>query len=90
MSDAPTAEMPRYRSHKTVSALQIKYINREVPGKVTLTFVEQGYAPMTFEEDHPMLVRYSPIQKDFLVVYADGYMSLSPQKAFVEGYTRES
>jgi hypothetical protein len=82
-------EMPRYRSHKTVWALQIKWINREVSGKVTLTFVEPGYAPMTFDEDHPMLVRYSPIQKDFLVVYADGYMSLSPQKAFVEGYTRE-
>lgn len=80
--------MPRYRSHKTVWALQIKTINRQVPGKVTLTFVEPGYAPMTFDEDDAMLVRYSPIQRDFYVVYKDGYRSLSPQKAFVEGYTR--
>jgi hypothetical protein len=82
-------EMPRYICHKQVWALQIKYINRTVPGKVTLSFMEDGYAPLTFDEDNPMFLRYSPLQRDFYVVYADGYESLSPQKAFVEGYKPE-
>jgi len=89
MSEA-AMEMPRYKSHKTVWALEIATINRTVPGKVTLSFVDKGYAPITFDEADPMLVRYSPIQRDFYVVYNDGYQSLSPRKAFLEGYTREA
>lgn len=81
-------EMPKYRSHKTVHALEIATINRTVPGKVTLSFVDKGYAPLTFDESDPMLIRYSPIQRDFYVVYADGYKSLSPRKAFIEGYSK--
>jgi hypothetical protein len=89
---APAAamEMPRYVSHKKVWALEIATINRTVPGKVTLAFAEKGYAPLTFDQADPMLARYSPIQRDYYVVYADGYKSLSPRKAFVEGYTRET
>ncbi|MET4341958.1 hypothetical protein [Bradyrhizobium sp. RT9a] len=89
MSEAAEMEMPRYVSHKKVWALEIATINRMVPGKVTLSFVDKGYAPLTFDEDDPMLVRYSPIQRDFYVVYKDGYRSLSPRKAFIEGYTRD-
>ncbi len=90
MSDGASTEMPRYVSHKKVWALEIATINRTVPGKVTLSFVDKGYAPITFEETDPMLVRYSPLQRDFYVVYKDGYQSLSPRKAFIEGYTRET
>lgn len=79
-------EMPRYVSHKKVWALEIATINRTVPGKVTLSFVDKGYAPLTFDEADPLFVRYSPIQRDFYVVYNDGYKSLSPRKAFIEGY----
>lgn len=89
MSEGAQREMPRYVSHKKVWALQIATINRTVPGKVTLSFVDEGYAPITFDEADPMFLRYSPIQRDFYVVYQDGYQSLSPQKAFVEGYTRD-
>jgi hypothetical protein len=84
------AEMPRYVSHKKVWALEIATINRTVPSKVTLSFVDKGYAPLTFDEADPMFVRYSPIQRDFYVVYNDGYNSLSPRKAFIEGYRREA
>lgn len=83
---APTMEMPRYISHKRVWALEIKYINRETLGKVVLSFVDAGYAPITFEENDPIFARYKPIQRDFYVVYADGYRSFSPRKAFLEGY----
>lgn len=88
---APAAamEMPRYVSHKKVWALEIATINRMVPGKVTLSFAEKGYAPLTLDEADPLFARYSPIQRDFYVVYNDGYRSLSPRKAFIEGYVRE-
>ena len=86
--EGPTMEMPRYACHKKVWALEIKTINRMVPGKVTLSFVDKGYAPITFDENDPMFLRYSPIQRDYYVVYEDGYRSLSPRKAFIEGYTR--
>ena len=35
-----------------------------------------------------MVTRYRPIEGDFLVLYADGYQSFSPAKAFLEGYTK--
>jgi hypothetical protein len=35
-----------------------------------------------------MTVRYTPVAGDFWIVYPDGYQSLSPRKAFVEGYVR--
>jgi hypothetical protein len=36
-----------------------------------------------------IFARYVPVPGDFYVVYADGYQSFSPRKAFLEGYTRE-
>lgn len=84
---APEREMPRYVSHKLVWALQISTINRMTPGKVVLSFKEKGYAALTFDDTDLLFARYAPIQGDFYVVYADGYKSLSPQKAFIDGYT---
>lgn len=88
MSDAAEMEMPLYVSHKKVWALEIAAINRMTPGKVILSFVDKGYAPITFSEDDSIFARYKPIQRDFYVVYADGYKSFSPRDAFVEGYTK--
>jgi len=34
--------------------------------------------------------RYTPVRGDYLVEYEDGYRSVSPQKAFEDGYTLES
>lgn len=80
-SDAAQVEMPRYRSHKEVWALEIKDVT-----EFRLHFVEPGYASMAIEPG--MLARYHPVPGDFYVVYADGYKSFSPRKAFLEGYTR--
>lgn len=73
-------EMPRYRSHKTIQALKIKTVQGE-----SLTF-EDGYPAMDLEPK--VFVRYTPKPGDYLVVYEDGYKSISPAKAFEEGYTR--
>lgn len=81
MSSGAAAELPRYQSHKKVWALKIKTVN-----EYDLTFVEPGYAPMSV--DPLMFSRYTPVPGDYLVVYDDGYRSISPAAVFEEGYTR--
>lgn len=75
-------QMPRYQSHKKVWALQIKSVVGDV-----MEFVEEGYAPIAAK--HGLFARYTPVPGDCYVVYeGDGYKSISPKKAFEEGYTR--
>jgi len=76
---AATMEMPRYVSHKKVWALEIKDVT-----DFRLHFKEEGYA--SIPRDEAMFSRYTPVPGDFYVVYADGYKSFSPRKAFLEGY----
>lgn len=82
-------EMPRYVSHKKVWALQIgdDPIKINSDGGITFTVSDVGFAPVTVTKD--VVARYMPVAGDFYVVYADGYKSFSPGKAFREGYTRE-
>lgn len=86
--DAPAAsmEMPRYVSHKQVWALEIESTD-EHPikgGTKLLRFKDKGYAPLGVPDE--MFARYVPVTGDYYVVYADGYKSFSPRKAFLEGY----
>jgi hypothetical protein len=79
-------EMPRYKSHKEVWALQIDDpIKINPDGSITFGVTDIGYAPVTVTKD--VVSRYMPGAGDFYVVYADGYKSFSPRKAFLEGYT---
>lgn len=88
------AAMPRYVSHKRVWALEIDSIGPrdallERNGFTRrLNFRDAGYATIDVPEE--MFARYIPAPGDFYVVYADGYKSFSPRKAFLEGYTREA
>ena len=74
-------ELPRYRSRKEVRALKIASID-----EFTLRFSDPGYGPITVEPK--VFTRYTPVVGDYYVVYEDGYVSISPRKAFEEGYTR--
>jgi hypothetical protein len=74
-------EMPKYVSHKQVWALRIKSIDG-----FTITPEDAGYAP--FEVDGQYLAKHVPHVGGYYVVYADGYKSFSPAKAFEDGYTR--
>ena len=91
--DAPQMEMPRYVSHKKVWALEIDTVaipkmgDTHVVSHRKLSFRDTGYAPI--EVPAEMFSRYVPVPGDFYVVYADGYKSFSPRKAFLEGYTRD-
>jgi hypothetical protein len=85
--DAPQTEMPRYKSHKTVWALEIDTITPRALQPTILTFRDEGYAPI--EAPMEMFSRYNPVSSDFYVQYEDGYKSFSPRKAFLDGYTRQ-
>ena len=74
-------EMPRYRSHKIIHALEIKTVDGH-----RLSFVEPGYADI--EAPAEMFLRYTPVPGDRYMVYPDGYKSFSPKAAFEDGYTR--
>jgi hypothetical protein len=89
MTDTPTHEFPRYKSHKTVWALEIDGVGAKASfaGDRILTFRDEGYDPIMAPSE--MFARYVPIPGDFLVQYEDGYRSFSPRKAFLEGYRRE-
>lgn len=82
--DAPEAqmEMPRYVSHKKVWALEIETVSVGAPYRMKPA--DKGYAEITLPAE--MWARYQPVSGDFYVVYADGYKSFSPRKAFLEGY----
>lgn len=95
-------KMPTYRCHKTVSALKIKEVvcHADADPAVTidefakteefqggnLFFEDQRYAMRTFGAD--WYRRHKPESGGYFVVYADGYESFSPAKAFEDGYTR--
>ena len=78
--DGVEAEMPRYRSHKIIHALEIKTVDGH-----RLSFVEPF---VDIDADPAMFSRYTPVPGDRYMVYPDGYKSFSPKRAFEDGYTR--
>jgi len=92
--------MPRYKSHKEVQAAKIVSITPDVPvpvdpakpGEVPVPAVPLGATLVTdagpIKVDAAFLAKHKPEVGSYLVVYADGYQSISPAKAFEEGYSR--
>lgn len=79
-------EMPQYECHKKVWALKIKSVQEGVESKrPELVFEESGYAPLPVEFD--WYFKHKPEAGGYYVVYADGFKSYSPAKAFEDGYT---
>lgn len=84
-------EMPRYVCHKEVHALKIKEVfdptgpNEESDGRRILRFENPGYGPFFVSREY--VQKHNPVAGGYYVVYADGYESFSPAKAFEDGYT---
>lgn len=84
-------EMPRYRCHKEVWALKIKEIKdrpsptEETAGNMLIVPEEERFA--YFEVSAEYMNKHNPEAGGYYVVYADGYKSFSPAKAFEEEYT---
>lgn len=79
--------MKPYVSHKKVVAGRIEAI--ETFGDATLPpnyrfTLEDG---TTHEFDSTIAAQYTPVVGDYLVVYEDGYRSISPAESFLDGYT---
>lgn len=77
-------EAPEYRSHKKVRALEIEDCVKVEHGKRVVTFVDKAFHAVTLEPE--IFSRYEPKRGDFLVVYNNGYVSLSPRQEFLDGY----
>lgn len=84
--------LPLYRCHKEVRALKIRELNpphttgfRKPNGSLTMVPWETGFEPIVLSPEY--VTRHKPEVGGFYVVYADGYVSYSPQKAFEDGYT---
>lgn len=86
------AEMPRYLCHKQVWALKIADIKdptepgNESDGSRIIVPADAGFAPFRVEQAY--VHKHKPEVGGYYVVYADGYKSYSPAKAFEDGYTR--
>lgn len=78
-------EMPRYKCHKEVWALKIKFIEPVMNG-LLITPEESGYAPFTVNMEY--VNKHNPKVGGYYIVYDDGYNSWSPAKAFEDGYSR--
>lgn len=86
-------ELPKYRSHKIVSAVKIADVSTR-DGLVAITPADGGLSPFLpcdqWRERVPPAVLDGMIDADlgYFVRYADGFESWSPSKAFEEGYAR--
>ena len=72
------ALLPTWQSHKTVRAQKIREVKED------LIYLDGPYGPVQAATN--MFSRYMPVPGDYYVVYDDGYASISPAKAFEEGY----
>lgn len=81
-------ELPKYRCHKIVSAAKIQDIGalNEATSKHQIMLEVDG--------DHVFMIKskewvekHQPVAGGYYVLYADGYSSFSPAKAFEDGYT---
>lgn len=78
-------QMPRYQSIKKVWALQIASVDYNHPqGQPLIAFVNTDYAPRFVKSE--LFARYKAVSNDYYVQYEDGCESISPAKAFEEGY----
>lgn len=78
-------EMPKYRSHKQVWALKISAIEILEDGSAKIMPEDKRYGMIT-APDYKSKFK-SGDDPGYYVVYADGYKSWSPTKAFEDGYT---
>ncbi len=90
--DPSQRELPRYKCHKEVWALQIKAIisprtplpGEEYDASSVIVPYEKGYS--TFRVSPAYIEKHKPEAGGYYVVYADGYKSYSPFGAFRDGY----
>jgi hypothetical protein len=81
-------DWPEYESHKVVRAAEIVAIINQQPGAGRIIMVQPEEGDPV-EQFRPDLDNMPANIGDFAMLYPDGYKSISPRKAFDEGYTRK-
>jgi hypothetical protein len=80
-------ELPLYQCHKQVRAAKITGVEPQNPRTLTTT-LQLGDIQASTEVSAEWHAKHEPTIGSYYVVYADGYTSCSPAKAFEEGYAR--
>lgn len=86
------SEWPRYESHKVVRAAKIVGVEiKHVGGEIVLWVRPDGqeFDNARIEQFEPNMAEMKERARvgDWAMLYPDGYKSVSPAKAFEEGYT---
>lgn len=80
--------MDRYQCHKQVQAAVIKVVEDADSGvSLTIACPSDNALELPYLADPDMVARYRPVPGDYLVMYSDDYVSISPKAAFEQGYT---
>ena len=80
--------MKRFRSHKEVDAAEIIDILSSLTGfEIVAETYDESNPTKTYPVDENFFKRGKAKPGDFLVLYNDNYLSWSPRKPFIEGYT---
>lgn len=82
--NAAQMEMPKYKCHKEVHALEIAYVEPLIGGVAMIHPVDSRYAPFKVDADY--IKKHNPQDGGYYVVYEGGYASWSPKEAFENGY----
>ena len=77
--------LPEYQCHKIVKGSKIVEMEMQGSGDA-LVKLEDKEEPVMLMAD--FFLRFKPAVGAYLVVYEDGYVSVSPADAFEAGYTR--
>ena len=83
--------IPKYRSHKVVSAFKIGEVREESLGsglEFTLVPKQHGIGSGVVVSA-AYVAKHDPQVGGYYVLYPDGYESWSPAEAFEQGYTLE-
>lgn len=81
--------MKKYKCHKVVEASKILGMSDDGDDQVTFVVADQlpGGGNELVQAPKNILSRYKPVEGDYLVKCEDGYLAISPGKAFEDGYS---
>lgn len=78
-------DLPQYQCHKIVKGSKIVEMEMQGSGGA-LVKLEDKEEPVMLMAD--FFLRFKPAVGAYIVVYEDGYVSVSPTDAFESGYAR--
>lgn len=91
LDKATREQLPRYRSHKIVSAAKIERIDfgyDQLRDRAVNLMIPEDKGLQPIPVDQAYMSKHNPVAPGYFVLYEDGYESWSPVAAFEAGYTK--